>query len=107
MKLLRRTTLGGLLAAFVYFASACAQGNEEPSVEPEGDAGGATDAGKDGRVTQVQDSGGSDAPRDTGGGPTCTGKVVINELMTAGASAADEFVEIFNTASCAISLAGW
>ena len=107
MKLLRRIALGGLLAAFVYFASACAKGNEEPSVESDGDAGNVADAGKDAKVTQVSDSGGSDAPRDTGGGPSCTGKVVINELMTAGASAADEFVEIYNTATCAISLQGW
>lgn len=108
MNSLRRSALGGGLAAFVYFASACATGSETPSIESDGDGGtDAGDAGKDAKATQISDSGGSDAPRDTGGGPACTGKVVVNELMTAGASAADEFVEIYNTATCAISLAGW
>ncbi|MBN8966259.1 MAG: lamin tail domain-containing protein [Rhizobiales bacterium] len=36
------------------------------------------------------------------------GKVVINELMTTGPQGAnDEFVELYNPNSCAISLAGW
>jgi hypothetical protein len=106
MKLPRRSALGGLLAAFVYFASACAKGNEEPSVDSDPDAGTVADAGKDVTKPLGVDSGGP-GPEEDSGGPTCTGKVVVNELMTAGASAADEFVELFNTASCAISLAGW
>jgi uncharacterized protein len=107
MKILRRVTLGGVLAAFVYFASACAKGNEEPSVEPNLDGGGeAGDAGKDATKPRVEDSG-VDPDPDPDAGPTCTGKIVVNELMTAGTSAADEFVELYNTASCAISMGGW
>lgn len=107
MNLLRRTSLGGLLAAFVYFASACAKGNETPDLESEGDAGPIVDAGKDVTKPRTEQDSGGNPGTDSGGGPTCTGKVVVNELMTAGASAADEFVEVYNTATCAISLAGW
>lgn len=104
---------GGLLAAFVYFAFACAagcaKGNEEPSIDPSSDAG-AADAKKDAPIVRGEDGGGPDPdpdPDPDSGGPTCTGKVVVNELMTAGASAADEFVELYNTATCAISMGGW
>lgn len=106
MKLLRRISLGGLLAAFVYFASACAKGNETPDLEAEADAGAVKDAGKDVTKPRSDEDSGSSGGTDSGG-PTCTGKVVVNELMTAGAAAADEFVEIYNTATCAISLVGW
>jgi hypothetical protein len=107
MKLPRRTSLGGLLAAFVYFAIACAKGNENPDLEAEGDAGPVADAGKDVTKPRSEGDGGSSSGGTDSGGPSCTGKVVVNELMTAGASAADEFVEIYNTATCAISLVGW
>lgn len=113
MKPLRRVALGGLLAAFVYFACACAagcaKGNEEPSVDPDGDAGaGAADAKKDAPIVRAEDGGDPDPdPDPDSGGPKCTGKVVVNELMSAGASAADEFVELYNTATCAISMGGW
>lgn len=45
--------------------------------------------------------GGSDA-----GGP-CTGPVVINEVSTAGTSASDEFVELYNKGSCTVNLLNW
>lgn len=107
MNLLRRFTLGGILAAFVYLASACAKGNETPDLEANGDAG-PTDAGKDVKTTRIEDGGGGDSGGTTdSGGPACNGKVVVNEVMTAGASAPDEFVELYNTATCAVSLAGW
>jgi hypothetical protein len=48
---------------------------------------------------------------DGGGGGDdagpCDGKVVINELMTAGASAYDEFIELYNPGGCAVPLGGW
>lgn len=109
MTLLRRRTLGGLLAAFVYFAFACAKGNDEASLDSDPDAG-KTDAKKDVGTTRVdEDGGGTDPdPQDKdSGGPKCTGKIVVNELMTAGATAADEFVELYSDATCAISLGGW
>ena len=106
MKILRRVTLGGLLAAFVYLAIACAKGSENPDLEAEADAAAPKDAGKDVTKPQTQEDSGPNPGTDSGG-PSCKGKVVVNELMTAGASAADEFVEIYNTATCAISLAGW
>lgn len=105
MKSLRRSTLGGVLAAFVYFASACATGNEEPRVGFDEDAG-AADAAKGGTAVIVpKDSGG--VPDEATGGPACDGKVVVNEVMTAGATAADEFVELYNPGSCAVPMSGW
>jgi hypothetical protein len=106
MNLLRRSTLGGLLAAFVYFAAGCAKGDEAPSIESDGDAGAITDAAKDVTKPRAEDGSGP-GPDEDSGGPKCSGKVVVNELMTAGASAADEFVELYNTATCAISMGGW
>lgn len=104
MDLLRRSALGGLLAAFVYFVFACAT-TEEPSLESDADAA-APEAGKDVTVPRKEDSGGP-GPDEDSGAPACTGKIVVNELMTAGASAADEFVELYNTATCAVSMGGW
>lgn len=108
-----RLLRGGVVAAFVYlaFASAsCATGAD--------DGGGGfsdADAGSDGTTkpdsTTVpgKDSGSSSGDSGGGGddaGP-CDGKVVINELMTAGTTAFDEFIELYNPNSCAVPLGGW
>lgn len=109
MNLLRRYALGGPLAAFVYFAIACAKGTEEPDIGGDADGGSSSDARSE--ATVPRDSGGnrdssSDAP--TTGGNDCTALVVINELMSDGTtSAADEFVELYNPGSSAVSLSGW
>ncbi len=113
----RRALCGCLTGAWCVAFAACAQGQDGIDL---GAADGAADP----------DGGGSDVrvpPRDSGGGgpddssapdkPSpdecpapagCTGKVVINELMTRGpGGATDEFVELYNPNSCAVSLGGW
>lgn len=62
--------------------------------------GGADDAGAD----SGQD-GGADASGDSG--PVCNPKLVINELKADGLSASDEFVELYNDATCTASLQGF
>jgi hypothetical protein len=62
--------------------------------------GGADDSGAD-------DSG-DGGPTDTGPPlEACTPKLVINELKADGVSSADEFVELYNSASCTASLQGY
>ena len=47
-------------------------------------------------------------PTDSGGDTgACNGKLVINEVQTEGTSADHEFVEIYNTGTCDVSLEGW
>jgi hypothetical protein len=57
-----------------------------------------------GAGTDAQADGGVDAPPDTSG---CNPKLVINELRADGVTANDEFVEIYNDATCTASLAGY
>jgi hypothetical protein len=115
----RRTRLaGGALlakaAAFatcVLFVVACAKGTELLTIDDDGgvgvDDGGTT---PDVFVIPSQDS----AMPDTDSSPmpgndsgTCTKKVVINEVRTDGTTASDEFVELYNSSSCAVSIASW
>ncbi len=57
------------------------------------DSGGSTGTGKDsGTIQMGMDSG------------LCAGEVVINEVQTAGGTASDEFVELYNPAGCALPL---
>lgn len=109
-----RLALRGVgVSAALSIAVACAQG--EDGIDIGGGAGTDPDAGSEGGARlPTSDSGGGSSgtnpdPNDDGGtDPGCTGKVVINELMTTGPQGAnDEFVELYNPNSCAISLAGW
>lgn len=106
---LRRLALGGGLAVFVYFAYACAAGTDDARGGfDDADGGGTKDGGKEGSTIRIEDSGGPE-PEEDSGGPKCTGKVVINELMTdgVGSAASEEFVELYNPNGCAISMTGW
>lgn len=58
--------------------------------------GGAEDSGADA---------GDDTAADTT--PPCTPRLVINELKADGTTASDEFVELYNDATCAASLQGF
>jgi hypothetical protein len=42
-----------------------------------------------------------------GDGGTCVPRIVINEVMSRGAGASDEFIELFNAGTCAVNLNGW
>ncbi len=42
-------------------------------------------------------------PNDAG----CVVRLVVNEVQSAGATASDEFVELYNPTACDVSLAGW
>ena len=109
---LQRSTRGGLIAAVVFLGYACATGVEDgrEGFESRGDASvtespSARDAAvippRDAATVPDDDSGG-------GGGGPCNGKVVINEIMTAGTTTAnEEFVELYNPGACAVPLGGW
>ncbi len=114
MKMLRRVSRGGFLAAFVYlqiYASAsCATGAEDGTEGvADGDAGADGSGKQDANVVPGKDSGSSKT--DGGGGDddggACDGKVVINEVMTRGGTASEEFVELYNPGGCAVPLGGW
>ncbi|MBX3196954.1 MAG: lamin tail domain-containing protein [Labilithrix sp.] len=103
------------ISAALGIFSACAQGQD--GIDIGGGTGPVNDGGAEGGARLPgTDAGGSssgdpdtdpDDEDDSGSGPGCTGKVVINELQTRGATAAQEFVELYNPNSCAVSLAGW
>lgn len=106
MKRLRRVARGGSVAAFVCLAYACATGAEDGGLDGAG-ADGGTDGGRD-VVVPAKDSGSTkETDAGGGGGGACDGKVVVNELMTRGATAGVEFVELYNPGGCAIPLSGW
>lgn len=44
----------------------------------------------------------SDASTDSGG--TCTGKIVLNEILPAGSSFNQEFIELYNPSSCDVDI---
>ncbi len=68
---------------------------------PSQDAGIKVDAGRD--QSAPVDTGIADAGMDA---PAC-GKVVLNEVMSQGATASDEFVEMFNPNACTVALNGY
>ena len=103
---------GGLLAtaaAMTLVMVACAKGTGGglgDDVE-----GGVADDGGETRDVFVVPTGDTGVPIDSSVIPddasSCTKKVVINELRTDGATASDEFVELYNPSACAVALAGW
>ena len=100
--MLQRFARGGLIAAVVFLAHACATGADDgrDGFEPLGDGG--TESSPPARDAAVLPP--RDASKPSG---DCDGKVVINELMTAGTKADDEFVELYNPGGCAVDLGGW
>ena len=108
-----RLALRGVsVAAALSVAVACAKG--EDGIELGAGGSSNPDAGADAARLPLTDGGRSDSGAkepgddDSGSGPGCTSKVVINELMPAGVSgAAEEFVELYNPNSCAVPLGGW
>lgn len=115
----RLTLRSAGVSAALSVAVACAQGESDVDIE-EGLAAG-LDAGIEGgpRLPSSSGSGGASGsnPEPNGDGgtdlepspePGCVGKVVINEVMARGSKgAAEEFIELYNPSSCAISLGGW
>jgi len=106
----------GFAATWSIVVVACAQGDND--VDPGSLGGPSPDGGTgaaDGSRLPPGDSGAPDVSRSDSAttedcpSPTeCTGKVVINELMARGPDgAAEEFVELYNPNSCAVSLGGW
>jgi hypothetical protein len=85
----------------------------EDAASPEPDDAGAAEARvplPSGSSADVPDGSTPDAEQDSGGGSgggVCGTHVLINELMTRGPSASEEFVELYNPNTCAISLGGW
>lgn len=91
---------------------ACAKGTDN-SISDEGGLV-EEEAGRDVNVVPVNKDGSTTDPdsavvppkdSSTGG---CTGKVVINELVSNGAGGAnDEMIELYNPSSCAVDLGNW
>lgn len=109
-----RLALRGVgVSAALSIAVACAQGEDGIDLGTGADPDAGTEGGA--RLPTSDSGGGSSGtnpdPKDDGGTdpePGCTGKVVINELMPRGSKGAtEEFIELYNPNSCAISLGGW
>lgn len=120
MRRLGSTWGGGLVAALgVATAMACAEGADETGyglgVAPDaGDDGsvslgdGAASSSSSGTSGKPGDGGGSSTSTSSSGGNECTGKLVINEMMAAGASKPnEEFIELYSPNDCDVSLAGF
>jgi hypothetical protein len=92
---IRTRRLAGIVLATFAFVR-CAGGSE---TEPTGL--GSSDGGGDGQVAE----GGrvDDAEADV----ECTRRVVINEVMVGGATAGEEFIELFNAGTCAAAIGSW
>lgn len=110
----------GLFAATSVALGACAQGQDgiDLGLGGNSDPDGGTESG--GSRLPVGDSGGgggnngsapdSSTPEGCPAPSGCSGKVLINELMARGSgssAASQEFVELYNPNSCAVSLGGW
>lgn len=106
MRLVRSWLGGAISAVALCAAAACARGSED--LVEEVDAG-SVDAGPD-ATRPLPDGSPPDKPQvedagnDAGG---CTRRLVINEVQTRGATASDEFVELYNPNSCAVSIGGF
>jgi hypothetical protein len=117
---MRGLRLAGAFGFGVLVATGCAVGVVGEPVDTESD-GSVPTADASSTVTtrppdsspdaSVKDAVGSDVvvpPTDSGGDTgACNGKLVINEIQTEGTSADHEYVEIYNTGTCDVSLEGW
>lgn len=92
-----RRIAGIVLAAFAFVCCGLGERGRFVTVD---------DGGADASPPQLAEGGRHDddaeAP-DAG----CTRRVVINEVMTGGATAGEEFIELFNAGTCAASVGGW
>ena len=112
MRLVRR--LGGPIvfaataAITTLVVVACAKGTD--TSEDFGEGGVEQDASRDVNVLpNPKDSTPAEDTGTTQGGDSgsCSQKVVINEVKTAGASANDEMIELYNPSTCAVPLGNW
>src|SRR5262245_31124420 len=96
--------------ALVLLAFACSKTEEPKSTSDAGFVGREGDNTEDpapvdpGPVDPgpTQDSGGG---TDSGG--SCTGKILINELLPATNAANEEFIELFNPSTCEVGIEGF
>lgn len=85
----------------------------------EGPKSGADDAGFVGRGSDTEDpvpvdpgpvdpepKPTADAATDSGNG-TCTGKILVNEILPAGSSFDQEFIELYNPSTCDVDIGGF
>ena len=114
----RLTHWGGIWGSVVALGAATALACANSPDESAYGLGGVADAGADGSTSLPGDGGGSSSGTSSGtsgdgGGSSsgtsgCTGRIVINEVQTGGASNADdEFIELFNPNSCEVAIGGW
>lgn len=111
------TLAAGAFVAGGLLCFACAKGDNSIIIDGDDDAAITTEGGsKIDRASPVEDgsssgtsgtSGTSGSSGDDSGTSGCTGKVVINELSTRGATQAEIFVELYNPNACAIPLGGY
>jgi len=113
MRLVRRLGGGCLFAATAAITTlvvvACATGTATTIDLGEGGTV-PDDASRDVNVVPLPKD--SAAPEDTGTLPgddsgSCSQKVVINEVKTAGTTADDEMIELYNPSTCAVPLGNW
>lgn len=119
---MRGLRLAGAVGFAVLVATGCAVGIVGDPVDTESDGSVPTPDGSSTATTPTPDGSSPDAsvkdapvgtdvvvpPTDSGGDTgACNGKLVINEVQTEGTVADHEFVEIYNTGTCDVSLEGW
>lgn len=107
----------GAIVAGGLLCFACAKGDNSIVIDGDDEAGITAEGGsKIDRATPVDDGGSSSGTSGTSGSSGssgdsgtsgCTGKVVINELSTRGATQAEIFIELYNPNACAIPLGGY
>jgi hypothetical protein len=93
--------VGGVMACQTYDRDPRDAQSPSDAVPPD-----VADEGLDAAAPDATDAARADAPPADA---ACNNALVINELESTGSSGStlDEFVEIFNPTSCAVSLAGW
>ncbi len=119
---MRGLRLAGAFGFAVLVATGCAVGIVGDPVDTESDGSVSTPDASSTATALPPDGSSPDAsvkdgpvgtdvvvpPTDSGGDSgACNGKLVINEVQTEGTSADHEFVEIYNTGTCDVSLEGW
>jgi hypothetical protein len=101
---------GASVVAALSIIAACAHGEDDVDlggvgvIDPDGGGDEVRAPARDGGGGAVD---GSKPDSSSDANPGCTGKVVINEIMTRGGSAMEEFVELYNTGSCRVSVGKW
>ncbi len=117
----RSSILWGVLCVGLVLPGGCAQGSAvEPGPTEDIDAATSdafvppSDSGRPGDSASEADT--SEPVKDASPPPdvapppdagTCNNKLVVNELQSEGATASQEFIELFNPTTCDVSLDGW